>query len=233
MSETSLDRRSVETLHGVGPQLAIELQKLGLYSIQDLLFHLPLRYIDRTQITPIGGIQPMTEVVIEGEVRASDVMFGRRRSLVCRLQDHTGVVTLRFFHFNRAQQDRLKPGVRLRCFGEVRRGKSGVELYHPEYQYLDQANPPQLEDKLTPIYPATEALLRAVFATSVVRHWLCWKITAFENCCPKILPKICAKSWPTHYPKRCVYSITHRRVPHLIYSQKANILPSNVWPPKN
>jgi ATP-dependent DNA helicase RecG len=142
----------------VGPQLATKLKKLGLYSIQDLLFHLPLRYIDRTQITPIGGIQPMTEVVIEGEVRASDVVFGRRRSLVCRLQDHTGVVTLRFFHFNRAQQERLKPGTTLRCFGEVRRGKSGVELYHPEYQYLDQANPPQLEDKLTPIYPATEGI---------------------------------------------------------------------------
>jgi ATP-dependent DNA helicase RecG len=142
----------------VGPQLATKLKKLGLYSIQDLLFHLPLRYIDRTQITPIGGIQPMTEVVIEGEVRASDVVFGRRRSLVCRLQDHTGIVTLRFFHFNRAQQERLKPGTTLRCFGEVRRGKSGVELYHPEYQYLDQANPPQLEDKLTPIYPATEGI---------------------------------------------------------------------------
>jgi ATP-dependent DNA helicase RecG len=158
MSETALDRRSVGTLHGVGPQLAAKLKKLGLYSIQDLLFHLPLRYIDRTQITPIGGIQPMTEVVIEGEVRASDVVFGRRRSLVCRFQDHTGVVTLRFFHFNRAQQERLKPGTTLRCFGEVRRGKSGVELYHPEYQYLDQANPPQLEDKLTPIYPATEGI---------------------------------------------------------------------------
>ena len=142
----------------MGPQLATKLKKLGLHSVQDLLFHLPLRYIDRTQITPIGGIQPMTEVVIEGEVRASDVVFGRRRSLVCRLQDHTGIVTLRFFHFNRAQQERLKPGTTLRCFGEVRRGKSGVELYHPEYQYLDQANPPQLEDKLTPIYPATEGI---------------------------------------------------------------------------
>lgn len=161
MSDTPLDRRSVGTLHGVGPQLATKLKKLGLYSVQDLLFHLPLRYIDRTQITPIGGIQPMTEVVIEGEVRASDVVFGRRRSLVCRLQDHSGVVTLRFFHFNRAQQERLKPGARLRCFGEVRRGKSGVELYHPEYQYLDQTNPPQLEDKLTPIYPATEGITQS------------------------------------------------------------------------
>ncbi|MDB3967488.1 ATP-dependent DNA helicase RecG, partial [Porticoccaceae bacterium] len=103
MSEVSLDRLSVETLSGVGPALATKLKKLGLYSLQDLLFHLPLRYIDRTQISPIGGIQPMTEVVIEGEIRASDVVFGRRRSLVCRLQDHSGVVTLRFFHFNRAQ----------------------------------------------------------------------------------------------------------------------------------
>ena len=161
MSEVGLDRLSVETLNGVGPALASKLHKLGLFSLQDLLFHLPLRYIDRTQITPIGGIQPMTEVVIEGEVRASDVVIGRRRSLVCRVQDHSGVVTLRFFHFNRAQQERLKPGVKLRCFGEVRRGKSGLELYHPEYQYLDTANPAGLEDTLTPIYPATEGITQS------------------------------------------------------------------------
>lgn len=153
-----LDQISVDTLRGVGPQLATKLKKLGLYNLQDLLFHLPLRYIDRTQITPIGGIQPMTEVVIEGEVRASDVVFGRRRSLVCRVQDHSGVISLRFFHFNRAQQERLKPGTRLRCFGEVRRGKSGLELYHPEYQYLDTPNPAELEETLTPIYPATEGI---------------------------------------------------------------------------
>ncbi|MDB2553846.1 ATP-dependent DNA helicase RecG [Porticoccaceae bacterium] len=161
MSEVGLDRLSVETLNGVGPALASKLHKLGLFSLQDLLFHLPLRYIDRTQITPIGSIQPMTEVVIEGEVRASDVVFGRRRSLVCRVQDHSGVVTLRFFHFNRAQQERLKPGVKLRCFGEVRRGKSGLELYHPEYQYLDTANPAGLGDTLTPIYPATEGITQS------------------------------------------------------------------------
>lgn len=161
MAPGTLDRISITSLHGVGPQLAIKLKKLGLYSLQDLLFHLPLRYIDRTQITPIGGIQPMTEVVIEGEIRASDVVFGRRRSLVCRIQDATGVVTLRFFHFNRAQQQRLKPGSRLRCFGEVRRGKSGVELYHPEYQYLDSPNPAQLEETLTPIYPATEGITQS------------------------------------------------------------------------
>lgn len=158
---SSLHQINVETLRGVGPQLATKLSRLGLRTLQDLLFHLPLRYIDRTQITAIGGVQPMTEVVIEGEVRASDVVFGRRRSLVCRLQDHSGVITLRFFHFSRPQQERLQPGTRLRCFGEVRRGKSGLELYHPEYQYLDSNNPAELEDTLTPIYPATEGVTQA------------------------------------------------------------------------
>ena len=161
MATSSLDSLGVETLSGVGPALASKLHRLGLFNLQDLLFHLPLRYIDRTQITPIGAIQPLTEVVIEGEIRASDVVFGRRRSLVCRIQDHSGVITLRFFHFNRAQQERLKPGAKLRCFGEVRRGKSGLELYHPEYQYLDTANPAQLEDTLTPIYPATEGITQS------------------------------------------------------------------------
>jgi ATP-dependent DNA helicase RecG len=161
VATSSLDSLGVETLSGVGPHLASKLHRLGLFNLQDLLFHLPLRYIDRTQITPIGAIQPLTEVVIEGEIRASDVVFGRRRSLVCRIQDHSGVITLRFFHFNRAQQERLKPGAKLRCFGEVRRGKSGLELYHPEYQYLDTANPAQLEDTLTPIYPATEGITQS------------------------------------------------------------------------
>ena len=148
----------VSVLRGVGPQLAAKLEQFGLKTLQDLLFHLPLRYIDRTKISPIGGLQPNMEVVIEGEVRAADIVFGRRRSLVCRLQDSTGVVTLRFFHFNRAQQQQLTAGVKLRCYGEVRRGSAGLELYHPEYQLLTSTAPAPLEQRLTPIYPASEGI---------------------------------------------------------------------------
>ena len=158
IKQKSLDRLPIETLRGIGPQLATKLGKLGLHTLQDLLFHLPLRYIDRTRITPIGGIQPLTEVVIEGEIKTCDVVFGRRRSLMCRLQDNSGLVTLRFFHFSRAQQERLKPGTTLRCYGEVRRGKSGLELYHPEYQFLDGSMSQPLEKNLTPVYPATEGI---------------------------------------------------------------------------
>ena len=157
MKTAPLASTAVDSLRGVGPQLAVRLRKLGIETLQDLLFHLPLRYIDRTRISPIGSLQPMTEVVIEGEIRAADVTFGRRRSQMCRLQDSTGIITLRFFHFSRAQQDNLKPGTKLRCYGEVRRGSSGLEIYHPEYQSLD-AKPVALEKNLTPIYPATEGI---------------------------------------------------------------------------
>ena len=158
MASTSLHAVAINELRGIGPQLSQKLSKLGLNSVQDLLFHLPLRYIDRTKITPIGSLQPQTDVVLEGKIRASEVVFGRRRSLVCKLQDGTGTTVLRFFHFSRAQQERLKPGAKLRCFGEVRPGKFGLELYHPEYQHLDVTNPPDLQDTLTPIYPLTEGI---------------------------------------------------------------------------
>lgn len=158
MSSPTLAEIAINQLRGVGPQFAKRLHKLGLYNVQDLLFHLPLRYVDRTKITPIGSLQPLTEVVLEGQIKAIDVVYGRRRSLVCKLQDNSGTTVLRFFHFSRAQQERLKPGARLRCFGEVRRGRFGLELYHPEYQYLDSSSAPDLEQTLTPIYPATEGL---------------------------------------------------------------------------
>jgi ATP-dependent DNA helicase RecG len=151
----------VTALKGVGKQLGDKLAKLHIHSVQDLLFHLPLRYMDRTRVTAIGSLQPMANVVIEGEVRACDVVFGRRRSLVCKLQDGTGLITLRFFHFSAAQKKRLVAGAKIRCFGETRRGASGLEIYHPEYDFLEGKQPLALESRLTPVYPATEGITQA------------------------------------------------------------------------
>src|SRR5690606_24443357 len=157
----TLDRIAVTALRGVGPHLAQKLAALDISTVQDLLFHLPLRYQDRTRITPIGALQPGQDAVIEGEVRLADIAFGKRRSLLVRLQDHTGTVSLRFFHFNAAQQKQLAPGTRLRCYGEARRGASGLELYHPEYQIQDAAQTAPVAATLTPVYPTTEGLQQA------------------------------------------------------------------------
>lgn len=154
-----LETLPITRLKGVGDNLAAKLTKLNLLTVQDLVFHLPLRYQDRTRITPLGALKPNMEAVIEAEVRACDVVYGKRRSLVCMVQDSTGTVALRFYHFSNAQKLRLSPGTRLRCYGEARRGVAGLELYHPEYLHLDEQNANQaLEQTLTPIYPATEGL---------------------------------------------------------------------------
>ncbi|HBD11348.1 MAG TPA: ATP-dependent DNA helicase RecG [Porticoccaceae bacterium] len=154
---SNLEQMPVTALHGVGARMAEKLARIGVVSVQDMLFHLPLRYVDRTRITPIGSLQVNTEVVIEGVIKGTDIVPGRRRSLMCKVQDHSGVATLRFFHFSQAQRDNLASGGRVRCFGELRYGRAGLEMYHPEYQFVDAA-PPALAQTLTPIYPAGEGL---------------------------------------------------------------------------
>ncbi|WP_092389942.1 ATP-dependent DNA helicase RecG [Halopseudomonas salegens] len=145
-------------LKGVGPALAEKLQRLQLHSVQDILFHLPLRYQDRTRITPIGALRPGTDAVVEGVVAACDVVMGRRRSLLCRLQDGSGILSLRFYYFTAALKARLAPGSRVRCYGEVRPGASGLEIYHPELQAAEGAHSIPVSTTLTPIYPTTEGL---------------------------------------------------------------------------
>ncbi len=148
----------VQNLHGVGPALALRLKRLGIDCIEDLLFHLPLRYQDRTRLTPIAAVRPGQDVVVEGIVRVSDVAFGRRRSLVVRIEDGSGLITLRFFHFNASQKNNLRPGTKIRCFGEARAGASGIEMYHPEYRRLEEDASVPVEEMLTPVYPSTEGV---------------------------------------------------------------------------
>lgn len=159
--EISLGREPVTSLKNVGEKFAEKLAKLDIFYVQDLLFHLPMRYQDRTRITPIGALRPNNDAVIEGEVKLADVVFGKRRSLAVRLQDGTGTITLRFYHFTAAQKNNLKIGTRIRCYGEARRGKSGLEIYHPEYKFVDELTESPNENTLTPIYPSTEGLTQA------------------------------------------------------------------------
>ena len=156
---TELSTVPVTTLKGVGDAMAEKLAKVGLENLQDLLFHLPLRYQDRTRVVPIGALRPGQDAVIEGVVSGADVTMGKRRSLVVRLGDGTGVLSLRFYHFSNAQKEGLKRGTHLRCYGEARPGASGLEIYHPEYRALNGSEPaPPVEQTLTPIYPSTEGL---------------------------------------------------------------------------
>jgi len=145
-------------LKRVGPSVAEKLARLNLNTVQDLLFHLPLRYQDRTKVVAIGGLRQGDEALIEAEVLLTDVKYARRRMLLSKVTDETGILMLRFFHFNSSQQQALKPGVRIRCFGEVRNSALGLEMVHPEYQILSASMSDSPPDCLTAFYPTTEGL---------------------------------------------------------------------------
>jgi len=158
MTPATLAQQPVTALRGVGPALAEALARLGLHTVQDVLFHLPLRYEDRTRVVPVGTVRNGDRAVIEGEIQLAEVVFRKRRTLLVRLTDGTGFVTLRFFHFSAAQQAQLIRGTRLRCFGEVRLGPGGLEIVHPEYRRVLPDTGGAAADSLTPIYPTTEGV---------------------------------------------------------------------------
>jgi ATP-dependent DNA helicase RecG len=154
----TLETQDIKELKGVGAAMAEKLAKLHIHTVQDALFHLPIRYQDRTRVVPIGQLRFGDEAVIEGEVSGCEIKMGKRRSLICRVRDHSGSLCLRFFHFNAAQKKQLEQSGRVRCFGEIRRGSTGFEMYHPEYTVLKDDEPHEGSEQLTPIYPLTEGV---------------------------------------------------------------------------
>jgi ATP-dependent DNA helicase RecG len=158
---TGAEAEPVTDLPGVGPALAEKLGNVGVRSIQDLVFLLPIRYEDRTRIAPMGSLEAGARVTVEGHVELTEVVYRRRRMMLCRIADGTGSLLIRFFHFSRSQSEGLRRGTRVRCFGEVRKGPTGLEMVHPEYRRLSEDAVVPLEEAYTPIYPTTEGLQQA------------------------------------------------------------------------
>ncbi|MCK4865764.1 MAG: ATP-dependent DNA helicase RecG [Gammaproteobacteria bacterium] len=197
MKYTATDSNSLLNLKGVGPKVAEKLLRLDIHNQEDLLFHLPLRYQDRSHIYPIGSLRAGMECQIAGEVQLSEIKYGRGRMLLTRLSDGTGFITLRFFHFSNAQKNQLKRGTKLLCYGEVRRGKVGFEMAHPEYQFIKENEEIVLDENLSPIYPSTEGVhqltLRNVMSQVIA------KLKNNELSLPGLIPAELLKKyhWPT------------------------------------
>lgn len=151
-------RSGLTALKGVGPALAGKLGKLNLHRIEDLLFLLPLRYEDRSTLVAIGALKAGARSLLQGEVILAETVFRGRRSLLVRISDGTGQITLRFFYFSRAQQAQFVAGARVSAYGDIRAGAAGLEIVHPEYRVLRADQDAVQSDTLTPVYPATEGV---------------------------------------------------------------------------
>ena len=154
----TLENVPLTILKGVGVKAAERLAKLGLNSVADLLFHLPLHYQDRTRLYPIAELKDGMQVTVQGWILSCNVQVGKRRILKCKISDGEGTVTLNFFNFNAGQKSSFTEGTLIKCFGEFRRGYQGFEVTHPDYRLLNSVAENHAEETLTPIYPTTEGL---------------------------------------------------------------------------
>ena len=166
------ENHPIQNIRGVGPKIAETLSNLGIYQVEDAVFHLPYKYEDRTNLTPIGDAPYETPLLVEGEIVKSTVVFRGRRMLITEIFDGTGRLTMRMFHFAFAQHKNLKEGYRIRCFGTIRHGPKGKEMIHPQYQVFSKDEEVEIEDHLTPIYPSTSNLqqgrLRKLIQGSII-----------------------------------------------------------------
>lgn len=157
-----LEQTPISTLKGVGPKVVEKLERLRLHTLGDLLLHLPLRYQDKTRITPIDQLLVGVEAQTEGTIISQTMTKGGRNSLLVVIQSESGAcLTLRFFHFHFRQAQSFTRGKTLRVYGEVRSGPNGLEIVHPTYQFVSPQKPVALETTLTPVYPTTEGFGQA------------------------------------------------------------------------
>ncbi|WP_395496960.1 ATP-dependent DNA helicase RecG [Rickettsiella endosymbiont of Litargus connexus] len=160
-NKQTLAEISCTQLLGVGQKITGYLNKCGILNLQDLLLHLPLRYENRTQLTPIEALRSGTHALIAGVIQADSHRIKSRKGYSCNLSDETGCITLRFFHFKPKQSQQFKKGLRLLCFGEIRTKKNKffeLEMIHPDYEFLRSHNQLILPNYLTGIYPSTPGM---------------------------------------------------------------------------
>ena len=174
-------------LKGVGEKGLIKLNKIGIKTVEDLLFHLPIRYQDKTKLTKISDLEPGNKYFIEGVVEKSNIIFYKKRMFLVRLSDSSGFIQLRFFYFNKSQMRNFSEGQKVRCYGELRLANKVKEMVHPECEFVDRNNIKKLDEYLTPVYPITEGLQQHRIR-NIVRQSLAM-LKSGKISFPEILPK--------------------------------------------
>ncbi|MDC0430212.1 ATP-dependent DNA helicase RecG [Candidatus Thioglobus sp.] len=194
------------SLNGLGPKAQERLNAIGIYALEHFLFHLPNRYQDKTKFTTLSTAQVGSEILIELTIDRIEEVATRQRQLLCYLSDDNNrTLLLRFFHFNQYQKQQLTRGELIQCFGEVKIGRDGLEIHHPEYRLISKGQPTLIEKTLSPVYPLTGGIHQPQ-----IKKWINIALETlqksdlfdyFENLSKNAMPTLKQALHTLHHPK--------------------------------
>ena len=195
------------SIKGLGKKTSDRLNQLGIHTLEHLVFHLPTRYQDKTSITPLSDAGIHDEILIEATIDRIEVIPSRQRQLLCYLSDNQNHrILLRFFHFNQYQKQALIRGETMQCFGEIKIGRKGLEMHHPEYRIITQNQSPLLEPTLTPIYPLCSGI-----SQNKMKQWVNYSLEVlkisqlddyFEKITQQSMPSLRSSLMLLHHPEK-------------------------------
>ena len=145
----------ISSLKGVGEKLSNSLIKLGIRNLEDLLFHFPIDYLDRTKLEQIAGLTPENDFVIRGEIEKVSQTFVPRKMLLVKVKDNSGHIFLRFFYYFPSLRNIFKEGANIQVAGKSRLGRYGLETIHPDYEILNNED---FIPKILPKYRLTKGI---------------------------------------------------------------------------
>lgn len=168
------------SLKGIGERLSAKLARLELYSIEDLLYQLPVRYEDRRNLVHVstlrhGEARPFRARVLSGAEINSGTRGrrGARKVFEVLVGDDSGQIMLKWFHYRRSWMERsYRPGREILAYGEVRVFGSQREILHPEVDFDPGADHPGAA--ILPVYPLTEGIsqkrMRGIIQTAAAKY---------------------------------------------------------------
>ena len=195
------------SIKGLGKKTSDRLNQLGIHTLEHLVFHLPSRYQDKTSITPLSDARINDEILIEATIDRIEVIPSRQRQLLCYLSDQQNHrILLRFFHFTQYQKQALIRGESMQCFGEIKIGRKGLEMHHPEYRITSQNQRPLLEQNLSPIYPLCSGI-----SQNKMKQWINYSLEVlkisqlddyFEKITQHSMPSLKSSLMLLHHPEK-------------------------------
>jgi ATP-dependent DNA helicase RecG len=163
-------QQSLQILKGVGPRMLPKLEKLGVTTIEDALYQLPVRYEDRRQLKVISQLRDgcqdafIATVLSAGETQTSR---SRKRIFEVIVGDESGRISLKWFRYRKSWLQKLLPvGRQVVIIGEVKRFAAIREIHHPDTELLKDGqsaeellcSDPLNFGRILPVYPLTEGL---------------------------------------------------------------------------